>query len=184
MPGSASRRFAENNTRLVNALSARAGTSPDIFRFVLAQIAEPFKLIQARAFSSLMTDHQWPHGHCPMCGSFPKIAGLIGKEEGERWLQCSVCAHEWPFRRHTCPRCENDNQTLLENFSDQDGPVNDAEQVTVCKICNTYLLTLDLRGNTDPVNMDVAAMSMTGLDLQTREKGYSPQAEMLWNLMK
>lgn len=175
--------FAENNTRIINAFAARAGTGPDIFRFALAQIAEPFKQIQARAFSPLMEEHPWPHGHCPMCGSFPTLAGLIG-EEGRRWLQCSVCAHEWRFSRHTCPRCENTDQNLIENFFDRNSPVNDEEQVSVCKLCDTYLLTIDLRRHIDPVNMDVAAMSMIDLDIQTREKGYSPQAEMLWNLMK
>ena len=165
---------------VITAFAARAGTGPDIFRFALAQIAESFKQIQARAFSPLMEDHPWPHGHCPMCGSFPAVAGLIG-EEGRRWLQCSVCAHEWRFRRHTCPRCENTDQNLIENFFDQNSPVNDEEQVSVCKLCDTYLLTIDLRRHIDPVNMDVAAMSMIDLDIQAREKGYSPQAEMLWN---
>lgn len=175
--------FVKNYTRNIAAFAARAGTRPDIFRFALAQIAEPFKEIQARAFAPLIEDHQWPHGHCPMCGSFPAVAGLIGEGE-ERWLQCSVCAHEWCFRRHTCPRCENKDQNYLEYFFDQDSPVKDGEGVSVCKVCNTYLLTIDLRKYIDPVNMDVAAMGMTGLDIQAREKGYSPQAEMLWNLME
>ena len=56
--------------------------------------------------------------------------------------------------------------------------------VSVCKLCNTYLLTIDLRQSIDPVNMDVAAMGMIELEIQAREKGYSPQAETLWNLMK
>lgn len=175
--------FVENDTRNINILAARAKTRPDIFRFALAQISEPFKEIQARAFSPLLEDHQWLHGHCPMCGSFPAVAGLIG-EGGKRWLQCSVCAHEWRFSRHTCPRCENKDQNLFEYFFDQNSPVKDGEQVSVCKLCNTYLLTIDLRRHIDPVNMDVAVMGMSGLDIQAREKGYSPQAETLWNLME
>jgi FdhE protein len=176
------RAFVNNYTRNLNAFAGRAGTSPDIFRFALAQIAEPFKQIQARAFSAFMDDHQWPHGHCPMCGSFPTVAGLVG-EQGECWLQCAVCAHEWRFREHTCPRCENNNQSLFEHVFDQDSSAKDAERITICKLCNTYLLTIDLNGQSDPVNMDVAAMGMTELDIQAREKGYSPQSEMIWNLM-
>jgi len=177
--------FLQNNSRKIDALAARAHTRSDIFRFILAQIAEPFKEIQARVFSPLIDDHLWPHGHCPMCGSFPAVSGLIEEEgEGKRWLQCSVCAHEWRFRRHTCPRCENKDQDSLEYFFDQDSPVKDGERVSVCKVCNTYLLTIDLRKHIDPVNMDVAAMGMIGLETQAREKGYSPQAEMLWNLMQ
>ncbi|WP_020587797.1 formate dehydrogenase accessory protein FdhE [Desulfobacter curvatus] len=175
--------FVKNYTRNITAFAARAGTSPDIFRFALAQIAEPFKEIQARAFSPLIEGHQWPHGHCPMCGSFPAVAGLIGEGEA-RWLQCSVCAHEWRFSRHTCPRCENNEQSSLEYFFDQDSPAKDEERVSVCKLCNTYLLTIALRQPTGPVNMDVAAMGMIGLENQARGKGFSPQAAMLWNLME
>ena len=175
--------FMKNDTKNIKRLADRVGTRPDIFRFALAQISEPFKEIQARAFSPVLADHPWRHGHCPMCGSFPAVAGIIG-EEGKRWLQCSVCAHEWHFSRHTCPRCENKDQNLFENFFDQNSPVKDGEQVDVCKLCNTYLLTIDLRQQIYPVNMDVAVMGMSELDIQAREKGYSPQAETLWNLME
>ncbi len=174
--------FVKNHTQTINTFAARSGTTPDIFRLALAQVAEPFKEIQARAFAPLIEAHQWPHGHCPMCGSFPSVAGITG--EGDQcWLQCAVCAHEWRFRRHTCPRCENNDQNLFEFVFDRDSPDKDAEQVTICKLCNTYLLTIDLSGHSDPVNMDVAAMGMTGLDIQAREKGCSPQTEMLWNSM-
>ncbi|MCG8549254.1 MAG: formate dehydrogenase accessory protein FdhE [Desulfobacterales bacterium] len=175
--------FMKNDTRNINTFAALSGTTPDIFRFAQAQVAEPFKEIQARAFAPLIEAHQWPHGHCPMCGSLPSVAGIIG--EGEQcWLQCAVCAHEWRFRSRTCPRCENNNQNLFEFVFDQESPAKDAERVTICKLCNTYLLTIDLSGHSDPVNMDVAAMGMTGLDIQAREKGYSPQTEMLWNQME
>ncbi|WP_321418494.1 formate dehydrogenase accessory protein FdhE [uncultured Desulfobacter sp.] len=176
------RAFVNNYTRNINAFAGLSGTSPDIFRFALAQIAEPFKQIQARAFSAFMDDHPWPHGHCPMCGSFPTVAGLIGKQ-GDCWLQCAVCAHEWRFRSRTCPRCENNNQSLFEDVFDPDSPAKDAERVTICKLCNTYILTIDLREQSDPVNMDVAALGMTELDIQAREKGYSPQSELIWNLL-
>lgn len=172
--------FVANNMRTIDALAARSGTSPDIFRFTLAQIAQPFKEIQARAFSPLIEDHQWRHGHCPMCGAFPGIAGLVG-EGGKRWLQCSVCAHEWRFSRNTCPRCENKDHDLFEYVFDPHSPVEDKERVDVCKVCNTYILTIDLAQSIDPVNMDVAAMGMNELDIQAREKGYFPQAETLWH---
>ncbi len=173
--------FMKNDTRTINALAFQADTTPDILRFILAQIVQPFKQIQARAFSPLIEDHdQWLHGHCPMCGAFAGIAGLIG-EGGTRWLQCSVCAHEWRFSRHTCPRCDNKDHNFFEYIFDPNSPAKDKERVDVCKICSTYLLTIDLGRQIDPVNMDVAAMGMSELETQARKKGYSPQAEALWN---
>lgn len=95
-----------------------------------------------------------------------------------------MCAHEWRFSRHTCPRCSNKDHDRLEYFFDQNSPVKDSERVNVCKECNTYLLTIDLRQQIDSVNMDVATMGMIGLDIQAQEKGYSPQAKTLWNSLE
>ncbi|WP_321492102.1 formate dehydrogenase accessory protein FdhE [uncultured Desulfobacter sp.] len=172
--------FVTNYSGNLSALALQSVTSPDIFRFALAQIAEPFKQLQARAFAPLLKEHPWPHGHCPMCGSFPAVAGLM--DDGEQtWLQCSVCAHEWHFRAHTCPRCENNNQRTIESIVDQNSPARDTERVDACQVCNSYLLTIDLTRQTDSVNMDVAAMGMMGLEDLAQKKGFAPQAQMLWN---
>ncbi len=179
-PGECVRAFVDDDAKKIDALAARADTRPDVLKFALAQISGPFMEIQAQSLSPLIEDHQWHYGYCPVCGSYAAVAGLAG-EGGKRWLQCPACAHEWRFSRHTCPRCSNKDHDSLEYFFDQNSPVRAAERVNVCKKCKTYLLTIDLRQSIDPVNMDVAAMGMVGLDIQAREKGYSPLAATVWN---
>lgn len=172
--------FVDDDEKKIEALAARVDTSPDVFKFALTQISGPFMETQAQALSPLIKNHQWLYGYCPVCGSYAAVAGLAG-EGGKRWLQCLACAHEWRFSRHTCPRCGNKDHDSLEYFFDQDNPVKEGERVNVCKKCKTYLLTIDLRQAIDPVNMDVAAMGMVGLDIRARAKGYAPLAATFWN---
>ncbi len=175
--------FVNDDTEKMEALAKQAGTTPDIFKFALTQIAGPFMEIQAKAFAPLIEDLQWLHGYCPVCGSYAAIAGLIG-EGGKRFLQCPACAHEWRFSRHICPKCGNKDHDSLAYFFDQNSPVKAGERVNVCNACKSYLLTIDLRQHIDPVNMDVAAMGMIGLAIQAREKGYFPLAETFWNSLE
>src|SRR5512132_2404322 len=43
---------------------------------------------------------------CPRCDALPLLAILRPEGEGaKRWLQCSLCLTEWPFRRVLCPWC-------------------------------------------------------------------------------
>jgi len=174
------RAFVDNDEKKIDGLAEAAGIPVQVFKFALAQNAGPFLEVQAKALAPLIGDHQWLHGYCPVCGSFAAVAGLIG-EGGKRWLQCPTCAHEWRFNRNTCPKCDNKDHDTLEYFFDQNNPVKAGERVNICKACNTYLLTIDLRQNIDPVNMDVAAMGMIGLDIQAREKGYCPLVATFWN---
>jgi len=155
----------------------------DIFKFVLGQLIKPFMEIQAPVFAALTEGHQWLHGYCPVCGSNAAMAGLAG-EGGKRWLQCANCAHEWRFNRHTCPGCDDKDHTHHEYFFDENSPVKAGERVDVCKACNTYILTMDLRQKNDPFNMEVAAMGMVALDLLAQEKGFSPLAATPWNCLK
>jgi FdhE protein len=108
------------------------------------------------------------------------MAGLVG-EGGKRWLQCSLCDHEWRFNRHTCPRCNDSNHENQEYFFNKDSPLGAGERVDLCNNCNSYLLTVDLRQKIDPVNMEIAAMGMIPLDILAQAKGYTPTAATPWN---
>jgi len=174
--------FLNDDTEKLNELATLTDTPLEILRFVLGELIKPFMEMQASIFAPLTQDHQWLHGYCPICGSYAAISGLVG-EGGKRWFQCAACAHEWRFNRHTCPRCNDKEPDNHEYFFDQDNPAQSGERVDVCKACNSYFLTIDLRQRIDPVNMDVAAMGMIALDILAQEKGYSPLAATPWNLL-
>lgn len=172
--------LVNDNQKTLNEQAEKMEISLPVFTFILGQLAKPFLEMQSPIFAPLTEGHQWLHGYCPVCGSHAAIAGLIG-EGGKRWLQCSLCTHEWRFNRNTCPRCNDNNHENQEYFFDKDSPLKAGERVDLCNNCKSYLLTIDLRQRIDPVNMEVAAMGMIPLDILAQEKGYTPIAATPWN---
>ena len=172
--------LVNDNQKILNEQAEKIGISAPVFTFILGQLAKPFLEMQSPIFAPLTEGHQWLHGYCPVCGSHAAMAGLVG-EGGKRWLQCSLCNHEWRFNRNTCPRCNDSNHENQEYFFDKDSPLGAAERVDLCNKCKSYLLTIDLRQKTDPVNMEIAAMGMIPLNILAQEKGYTPTAATPWN---
>jgi FdhE protein len=82
------------------------------------------------------------NGVCPVCGSYPSI-GIVnigGKEQGLRYLSCSLCASQWHMVRIKCSNCESThgiNHYILEGS-------NGAVKAESCDDCNTYLKLLYL----------------------------------------
>ena len=82
----------------------------------------------------------WGKGYCPVCGSPPAISILRG--EGERFLFCSFCDHEWHSQRIYCPFCENKDQKTLHYFFSEE---EEEYRVNVCDKCKRYIKTVDTR---------------------------------------
>jgi FdhE protein len=172
--------FVGGTSQALEKTATTIGTTPEIFNFIISQVAKPFMEMQSASLAPLIAGQQWLRGYCPICGSYAAIAGLVG-EGGKRWLQCATCCHEWRFDRHTCPKCNDSDHTKHDYFFDKDSPAKAQERVDECHACKSYLLTKDLREHTDPVNMEVAALGMVSLDIRAQEKGYMPLASTLWN---
>lgn len=113
---------------------------------------------------------QWTYGTCPVCGSRPHGASLKGKE-GKRWLQCSLCRHEWIFSRTTCPVClqHAPEKTKLFFFED-----NRNLRAEVCADCGHYLLCADVRDMADAVPVELLLLCMMPLDLLMQQKKHIP----------
>ena len=88
----------------------------------------------------LEPDYFWGKGYCPVCGSAPAIAVLQG--EGERFLRCGFCGHQWSAMRIYCPFCENKDSKTLSYFYSESEP---EYRVDICEACNKYIKTVDLR---------------------------------------
>jgi FdhE protein len=106
---------------------------------------------------------------CPRCGGLPLVGVLRPQGDGgKRSLICSLCAHEWDFRRIVCPACGEESVEKL--------PVYTAEQlphvrVEACDTCHSYIKTIDMTkdGRAVPVVDELAAIP---LSLWAAEKGY------------
>ena len=68
---------------------------------------------------------------CPFCNNNFKY-GII-KEDGKKYLFCSVCNFQWNFPRIKCPFCGNENQKQLSYFQFEDE--NEFVRVYKCENC-------------------------------------------------
>jgi FdhE protein len=107
---------------------------------------------------------------CPLCSSHPVVGALRPEGDGgKRWLICSLCAHEWGYRRLVCPNCGSEDVHKLPVYS-----ANEIAGVRVeaCDICHHYIKTVDLTkdGNAVPVVDEIATIA---LNLWAEEHGYT-----------
>ncbi|MBG3877272.1 formate dehydrogenase accessory protein FdhE [Desulfovibrio oxamicus] len=149
----------------------RAGLSPDAVGFVAMQLAAASARRVQRALAPSLAPHAegWTHGHCPVCGTAPKL-GVLRGEGGQRWLVCALCDHTWRHQRTACPFCgvdKPDNITLryVQGFED--------ERAEACGSCRRYILAADLRHRTSDVP-SVLPLGMAHLDMLLQEKGFMP----------
>ena len=114
---------------------------------------------------------------CPLCSSHPVVGALRPEGDGgKRWLTCSLCAHEWGYRRLVCPSCGSEDVHKLPVYT-----ANEIANVRVeaCDICRHYIKTVDMTkdGNAVPVVDEIATIA---LNLWAEEHGYTKiQANLL-----
>ncbi|MCD4804741.1 MAG: formate dehydrogenase accessory protein FdhE [Desulfobacterales bacterium] len=111
-------------------------------------------------------DTLWEKGYCPVCGSPPAISILRG--EGERFLFCSFCDHEWHSQRIYCPFCENKDQKTLHYFFSEE---EEEYRVDVCDQCRRYIKTIDTRKIKRPVYPFIEQVTTLHLDMLAQNQG-------------
>jgi FdhE protein len=103
----------------------------------------------------------WNHGHCPVCGSVPRLADLSG-EGGKRRLHCSLCETVWDYSRLRCPFCENDTRKDLSYLRAEN---EEGLRVDICSRCGNYLKTIDLREMAGPIIVPLDDVASWHLDI-------------------
>ena len=109
----------------------------------------------------------WKRGCCPTCGGSPGFA-FLGEESGMRYLLCSRCSSQWPYRRVGCPFCATRDHTKLSYYLSED----EEYRLYVCKACRRYLKLLDLRKAGRELVLPVEQISTMGMDVAARQEGY------------
>ena len=132
-----------------------------VLALLLRLSLRPSLLIIAQAVLEHLDLSLWHHGHCPVCGSAPRLADLSG-EGGKRRLHCSLCETAWPYPRLRCPFCENDNR---EDLSYLRAESEKGLRVDLCGRCDNYLKTMDLREIAGPVILPLDDVATWHLDI-------------------
>jgi FdhE protein len=107
---------------------------------------------------------------CPFCSARPVAGVLRGEGDGaKRWLLCSMCSTEWPFRRVVCPYCGEQDKEKLPVYIASDF---DHVRVEACDSCNTYIKSVDLTkdGHAVPVVDELATVP---LNIWAENHGYA-----------
>ena len=107
---------------------------------------------------------------CPFCGARPVAAVLRGEGDGgKRWLVCSLCSTEWPFRRVLCPGCGAEDKERLPVYTSPDIA---HVRVEACDACRTYIKSIDLTrdGRAVPVVDEIATVA---LNIWAENHGYT-----------
>lgn len=120
----------------------------------------------------------WKHSYCPVCGSMPAMAALVG-DEGRRHGLCSFCGYIYRLSRVGCPFCGTENQEGLRYFYGEDA---DPYRVQVCDRCTGYLKILDTRKEGSVEGLPVEDILTAHLDLVAEEEGFERKAPRLWGI--
>lgn len=166
---------AEELEKLAGSLQVGAG----VLEFAVSQILKPYAEKIAETLPPLPEDFAWVKGYCPVCGSWPEMGFVEGKE-GIRNLRCSSCGHQWRFMRTQCPFCETTDHDQIEVYYAEDRPT---ERVELCHACKRYLVSMDVREQIAEVVREVAPLGLVHLDILAQERGFSPGAVCAWNLV-
>jgi FdhE protein len=156
-------------------IAVRTSVRPIVLKFTLGQVLKPFVEERTRGLRRLVSHLSWHRGHCPICGAFPELSLLRGRD-GDRWLRCSLCGCQWRLDCMVCPNCGHEGGTKecmcvvgLEH-----------KWVEFCSDCHRYIVAIDLVDQTEEIT-DVAAIGMVHLDLIAQQRGFLPTADCAWN---
>jgi FdhE protein len=163
----------------IDEIALSLETQSLILKFILDQLMKPFLEKRIEGTQSLIQNLVWHKGYCPLCGSFPELSYLKEKE-GQRWLKCSLCGHEWRFMRTKCPFCENDDHEKMELYFVVG---REHERAELCYQCKRYIVNIDMRNCAEEVVTEVAAIGMLYLDILAQGKGFLPVALCAWNMV-
>ena len=159
-------------------VSEKCSVDSGTLRLLLLASVKPFVEAQAEKLAARRSATAWKYGFCPVCGAHPLLAELRG-DEGARWLVCSFCAVQWPFRRIACPYCGNQDHTSLHYFLADD---DSAYRIDVCGKCKQYVKTVDTRKLDGAMVSPVDAVATLHLDIAAREKGFRRPRASLYDM--
>lgn len=139
-----------------------------ILKFIVANTVKPFLRAFAQTVSEENRTGSWSESFCPVCGNRPYI-GRLAKEDGKRYLRCSLCDTEWGYKRLACCNCGNEDHNTLSFLMIEETP---GYQIDVCEVCKSYLKIIDDRTGFSR-DQDLSDVQTIYLDLIARQKGYS-----------
>jgi FdhE protein len=156
------------NNGYMRAIAKKLQIRDDLLPFLAENSMRPIFEAYANELKDHVDQEMWGRGYCPICGAKPLIAEL--REEGARFLVCSLCGFEWRFTRLKCPSCGNDDHEMLKYFyTESEGAAN---RIDICDQCKWYIKTVDTREISGEIIPIVEDMGTLYLDVLAQKEGY------------
>jgi FdhE protein len=121
-------------TKLAHSLNVDLNLLETTARYTLIPIARAYAVV----FEQALDFGGWRKGYCPICGDWPIVSELRGRDK-LRYLRCGRCGAGWKFRRLRCVWCDNTKRQELSFLFDSDHPT---WRVDVCDYCRAYIKTI------------------------------------------
>jgi len=129
------------------------------------------------AFSGWREEERWLCGYCPICGSPPAMAQLVGFDSGRlRLLSCGCCRTRWRYLRIGCPFCESADDHRLSALAIEGEKYL---RIDYCQSCRAYLKTYNGEGSE---SLFLADWTSLHIDVIARDRGLKRLANSLYDL--
>jgi FdhE protein len=154
-----------------------AAEAPGLMRYLHCRLLSRYLSSIVGSFASWRQEDRWLRHYCPVCGSPPAMAQLIGADPGRlRLLSCGSCGNRWRYRRTGCPFCRNEDDHLLAVVvvEGQGGL-----RIDYCEQCRGYLKTYDGEGGEGVLLADWTSIQ---LDMIALDRGLKRMAASLYTL--
>ena len=154
-----------------------ACSDPGLLRYLGWTALEIFLRPLRKAFDKWREEEYWLRGYCPMCGSLPAMAQLIGRESvRQRFLFCGRCGTRCRYQRTECPFCESQDHRRLAVLTIEGEA---GLRIDHCELCGGYLKTYDGEGSEEVLLADWTSIH---LDFIAHDRGLRRMAASLYEL--
>jgi FdhE protein len=159
------------DTDAIARAASAGGYDPIAFGQLLELALQPV-LWEAAARCAALTDvDRWDRGYCPVCGSWPAFAELVGAEK-RRVLRCGRCGTWWSWLVLLCPYCGNDDHRTLGTLTAPAEP-HSRDRVDVCERCHGYVKSVATFDSVPTPRVAAEDAATVHLDVGARAAGYT-----------
>ena len=151
--------------------ASRTKTSLEGLLFVLVNLFKPVFISLREDVAGDIDGIEWNDAVCPFCSSLPDMSKIVASKNNKRILHCSLCEHEWQFKRVCCTVCGNQDTETLGFYTYED---NHLYRFDHCENCRAYIKTLQIPEQYDDSRYDLAVENIitSFLDASAIDMGY------------